>query len=435
VVAVPTTEAERAAARRLIEYIDASPSPYHAVAGASARLTGAGFVPVDLADAFPTGSSGPGRHLVVAEGSLVAWSVPEGAAPHAPIRLVVAHTDSPNLRVKPHPDKGTAGWRQLGVEVYGAALLSTWLDRDLGLSGRVAVACDGRAEVRLVRVDRPLLRVPQLAIHLDRDVNERGLVLNRAQHLAPVWGVGLVEPEDFRRFLAGELELAPGAVRGWDVMAHDLAGGTLLGADESMVSSPRIDNLLSCHAAVDALVDAEPDGTVAAICLFDHEEVGSTSSTGALAALLPSVLERLVLARGGDREALHRALAGGVCVSADGAHATHPNYADRHDPEHQVAVNAGPVLKYNANQRYATHAPSAAVFEAACERVGVPLQRFVVRSDLPCGSTVGPLTAAGLGIATVDVGVAQLAMHSARELCGATDPGLLTRALRSFLTG
>jgi aspartyl aminopeptidase len=425
--------ADLADAVRLCAFIDAAPSPYHAVAEAIGQLHEAGFVAVDERGPFPDAPRG----YVARGGTLVAWLRPEGAPAHLPARLVGAHTDSPNLRVKPHPDTGSAGWRQLAVEVYGGALLNSWLDRDLGLSGRVSVRTPEGPQVRLVRIDRPLLRVPQLAIHLDRGVNE-GLRLDPQQHLRPVWGLGPPTEGAFAELLAGELGVGPGDVLAWEAMLHDLTPSCLLGRDEELISAPRIDNLASCYAAVEALAAAgrgEPGAqpSMSVVCLFDHEEVGSQTATGAAGPVLATVLERVVAAAGGDRDALHRALAGSRCVSADGAHATHPNYPERHEPGHRIAANGGPVLKVNSNARYATDAGSAGWLAVAAEEAGVPLQRFVTRSDLPCGSTIGPVTAAQLGIPTVDVGIPQLSMHSARELCGAHDPGALVALLTAFL--
>jgi aspartyl aminopeptidase len=421
-------------ARDLLTYIAAAPSPYHAVAESRRRLQDAGFTAVALEDAWPTG---PGRHLVARGGALVAWEVPDGAGPTTPFRIVGAHTDSPNLRVKPHPDTGAAGWQQVAVEVYGGALWNSWLDRDLGISGRATVRVDGALEERLFHCDCPLARVPQLAIHLDRDVNGQGLKLNPQQHLTPVWGVGPVERGAFVAQIADDLGVAPGAIVSFDAMFHDLTPGTLLGRRHELVASARLDNLLSCWAGLQALVGlpgtAEAGSpTVRVLCLFDHEEVGSTSATGAGGPLLEHVLERSIAARGGTRDDLLRALPASACASADMAHATHPNYPERHEPGHHVAIDGGPVVKVNANQRYATDAGSAAVLIDACERAGVPFQSFVSRNDQPCGSTIGPMTAARLGIPTADIGVAQLSMHSARELCGAEDPGRLASALAAF---
>jgi aspartyl aminopeptidase len=300
------------------------------------------------------------------------------------------------------------------------------------------VRVDGELEERLFRCDCPLLRIPQLAIHLDRDVNGQGLKLNPQQHLTPVWGVGPVEVGAFAAYVAEEVAVAPGNVVAWDAMVHDITPGALIGRRHELVSTARLDNLLSCWAEVSAIAapagaDRAPDAPVAVVCLFDHEEVGSTSSTGADGALLAQVLERTVNARGGNRDDLLRALAASVCASTDGAHATHPNYPERHEPGHRIAIDGGPVIKVNANQRYATDAGGQGVLIDAAERAGVPHQVFVSRNDQPCGSTIGPLTAARLGIATADVGVAQLSMHSARELCGAEDAERFVRLVGAFL--
>ncbi|CAN5841732.1 M18 family aminopeptidase [soil metagenome] len=419
----------------LLTFVSAAPSPYHAVEEAARRLEAAGFAPLDLAGPWP---ATPGRFFVARDGALVAWSVPDDAGPDRRFRIAAAHTDSPNLRVKPRPDTGGWGWQQLAIEVYGGALWNSWLDRDLGLSGRVALHGDHGPEHRLVRIDEPLLRIPQLAIHLDRDVNSGGLALNPQRHLTPVWGAGPVVEGVFGRFLAERLDVDDRHILAWDLMVHDLTAPTRLGRDRELVASARLDNLLSCWAAIEGLTasPAAPGRTppVSVVCLFDHEEVGSTSATAADGPLLTQVLERSVLARGGGREELLRALAGSACASADMAHATHPNYPERHEPGHHVTIDGGPVLKVNANQRYATDAGSAALVVDACHVAGVPHQVFVGRNDQPCGSTIGPLTAARLGIPTADVGVAQLSMHSARELCGADDPPRLTAALGAFLT-
>jgi aspartyl aminopeptidase len=416
----------------LCSFIDASPSPFHVTETVASRLEVGGFRRLHEVDAWPAAQ---GRYYVVRGGSLVAWSNEgaEGAA--APFRIVGGHTDSPNLRVKQHPDLSRAGWQLVGVEPYGGVLLNSWLDRDLGLSGRVTVRAAGGTRSQLVLVDRPVLRVPQLAIHLDREVGTTGLKLNPQQHLAAVWGVG-TSPEPFVGFLAEELGVEAADVLGWELMTHDLAPSRVVGRDGDLVSAPRMDNQVTCFAGTTALLQevTEPSGTVRVLALFDHEEVGSVSDRGAASPLLETVLERIVLAAGGAREDLHRALAGSVVASGDMAHATHPNYVEKHEPQHQIAVNGGPVLKVHPNLRYATDAPGAAAFVLACEQAGVPLQRYEHRADLPCGSTVGPITAGGLGVTTVDVGAPQLAMHSAREFCGAQDPAMYVASLAAFLS-
>jgi len=420
--------------RRMLDFIDASPSPFHACAQAAERLEASGFAPLSETNPWP---DGPGRHFVRRGGSLVAWATHAGQAAGTPFRIIGAHTDSPNLRVKPHPDAGRAGCRQLAVEVYGGALLNSWLDRDLGLSGRVVVREEGASRERLLLVDRPLFRVPQLAIHLDREISTNGLLLNAQQHLSPLWGLGDVAPGTFAGFVAEQLDVDPGALLGWDLMLHDTSPSTLLGLADELVSAPRLDNLCSSWAGLEALLevsrDEGPAGPIPLVVLFDHEEIESTSDRGAASTLLPAVTERIVLTLGGGRDEHLRALAGSVCCSADMAHATHPNYVDKHEPGHLIALNAGPVLKVNSNVRYATDAQSSAAMVLACEQADVPLQRYAHRSDLPCGSTIGPITAAGMGIPTVDIGAPQLAMHSCRELCGAADPPRYAAAMAAFL--
>ena len=427
---VPSSVPDLDAARRLLAFCDASPSPYHACTTAAATLGDIGFTRLAEDAAWP---GEPGAWYVVRGGSLIAWATAPGHQPHDGFRIVGAHTDSPNLRVKPQPDVVRAGVHQIGVEAYGGVLLNSWLGRDLGLSGRVAVRRNGTgALVRLLRIDRPVCAIPQLAIHLDREVTTKGLIVDAQHHLTPLWALS---EGTFAGFVGKELGVGPDDVLGWDLMLHDLAPGALVGRDDELLGSARLDNLASCWAAIEALAGAAPAGAapIPVVCLFDHEEVGSTSDRGAGSSLLPSVLERSVLARGGTSEAWHRALARSACLSADMAHATHPNYADRHDPEHQVALNGGPVLKVNANVRYATDAPGTALVALAAEQAGVPLQRFAMRSDLPCGSTIGPVTAARLGITTVDVGMPQLAMHSAREHAGSHDPGPYRALMAAFL--
>ncbi|MFG1805511.1 M18 family aminopeptidase [Streptomyces sp. NPDC049040] len=415
----------------LAAFVQAGPSPYHVVATVAARLEKAGFHRVSETDAWDGATGGK---YVLRGGAVVAWYVPRGARPETPFRVVGAHTDSPNLRVKPRPDMGTAGWRQVAVEIYGGPLLNSWLDRDLGLAGRLSLR-DG--STALVNVDRPLLRVAQLAIHLDRGVNDTGLHLDKQRHLQPVWGLGDVHDGDLVDFLAAEAGLDPDDVAGWDLMAHDVQPPAYLGRDRELFASPRLDNLLSVHACTAALIAAAESGDLDAIpvlAAFDHEENGSQSDTGAQGPLLGNVLERSVNARGGGYEDRLRALAGTVCVSSDVGHAVHPNYAEKHDPTHHPRANGGPILKTNVNQRYATDGSGRAVFAAACETAGVPFQHFVSNNAMPCGTTIGPITAARHGITTVDIGVPILSMHSAREMCGADDPAYLAGALSAFLT-
>ncbi len=419
-------------------FISASPSPFHAVQSAVRRLNDAGFVRIDEQAPWPTA---PGRYLIVRDGSVIAYSTAV-SHPQAGFRIIGAHTDSPNLRLRPQPDRTSAGFSQLAVEVYGGALLNSWLDRDLGLSGRVTVETgsgktgSGTLETILIALDEPLLRVPQLAIHLDRSIAAEGLRLNPQQHMTPVWGL---DPDlDIRNFLGKRLNVNAEAILSWELMCHDLTEPRVLGADQSLFAAPRLDNQLSCHAAVTALVaatasDSDSTNTVPLICLFDHEEVGSESASGAAGSMLETVLERIAIAAGLTREQYFSALASSVCFSADGAHATHPNYVERHEPSHHIELGAGPVIKHNESRRYASDAPGVALIVETANACSIPLQHFSSRGDIPCGSTIGPVTAARLGMRTIDLGVAQLSMHSARELCGATDPALFTALLTALL--
>ncbi|MBM9468305.1 M18 family aminopeptidase [Nakamurella leprariae] len=427
---------ERAGLADLAAFLRASPGPFHAVAEAATRLRAEGFTEHRWPRPGAPGDDPlrPGGHWLVRDGALIAWVVPAGATAGAPLRIFAAHTDSPALRIKPHPDTGVAGWRQLGVEVYGGALWNSWLDRDLGLAGRVVLR-DGT--VLPVFVDRPLLRVPQLAIHLDRSVNQ-GLTLDPQRQLTPVWGLGRVAAGDLLEFLAAELGVAAGDIAAHDLITVELSPPALLGRDRELFAAGRLDNLVSVHAGLDALLqlraaDPQPDAPISVLAAFDHEEVGSDTATGAGGPLLGSVLTLLA---GGDQAPGVRAgvFAESRCLSVDVTHAVHPGYLDRYEPEHLCLPNGGPALKVNAVQRYATDAPGAAAWTRACARAGVPSQVFVSRNTVPCGSTVGPILATRLGIRTVDVGIPVLSMHSVRELCGAQDPARLTAAAVAFLS-
>ncbi|OBJ49817.1 M18 family aminopeptidase [Mycobacterium sp. 1423905.2] len=412
---------------RLCEFIDASPSPFHVCATVAARLLDAGYTELAEADRWP---DRPGRYFTVRSGSIVAWNS-ENASSATPFRIIGAHTDSPNLRVKQHPDRVVGGWRVAALEPYGGAWLNSWLDRDLGISGRLSVRDGAGVSDRLVRIDDPILRVPQLAIHLAED--RKSLTLDPQRHVNAVWAVG-DQIRSFVGYVAQRAGVAEGDVLAADLMTHDLTPSTVIGADESMLSAPRLDNQASCYAGLEALLGASANDVVPVLVLFDHEEVGSTSDHGAQSNLLTTVLERIVLSAGGDREDLLRLLPASLLASADMAHATHPNYPERHEPGHWIEVNGGPVLKVHPNLRYATDGRTAAAFELACRQAGVPLQRYEHRADLPCGSTIGPLAAARTGIPTVDVGAPQLAMHSARELMGARDVTSYAAALEAFLS-
>ncbi|MGB8332268.1 MAG: M18 family aminopeptidase [Polyangiales bacterium] len=414
----------------LLEYIDASPSPFHAVAETVTRLEAQGYRPLD--EAAPWSIRAGDKVYVVRGGtSMAAFHVGTAPPADAGFHLVGAHTDSPNLRVKPNPELTRAGYEQLGVEPYGGVLLHTWLDRDLSLAGRVLLQ-DGSA--RLVDFGRELLRIPSLAIHLNRQVNVDGLKLNPQQHMAPIISLSDLGTVDLRTLLAGELgDVGPKEVLAWDLMAYDLQPATRSGVNREFIHAARIDNLASCHAALCALLAATSDvGITRGAVLYDHEEVGSRSAQGAASDFLRSCLQRLC---GDATESYHRAVAKSFLISADMAHGVHPNYADLHEPKHQPTLGGGPVVKVNVGQSYATDGESWARFERWAREADVGTQRFVVRSDLGCGSTIGPITAAELGIRTVDVGNPMLSMHSCREVSAASDVPKMIDVMTRFFHG
>jgi len=411
----------------LIRWLDDSPTPYHCAETARAALEAAGIGAVSSLTDLPRNG------CIVDGGSIHAWRLGDGEVQE--FRLLGAHTDSPNLRLRPHPDLSSAGWAGLGAEIYGGVLLNSWLDRDLGLAGRVVLS---DSSVRLFRSAGPVARIPQLAIHLDREIGDRGLVLDRHQHMRPLWAMeGAV---GFDRWLADLIGVGPGDIRAHEAHLFDWQPARVIGAGGEFLASGRLDNQLSCWAAVRALTDVEvPRGRGVVVSLFDHEEVGSESTTGAAAPFLGSLLR--VMAGDGDRDgAANEARFLDVVrrswsLSMDNAHAVHPNYPERHDTAHGPLVNAGPALKVNGNQRYATSVRGVAKARAVADAAGVPLQTFVSRNNIPCGSTIGPISATSLGIETIDVGAPQLSMHSAREMCGTADPGLLARFAAAFVSG
>jgi len=426
----------------LLAFIDRSPTPYHAVAESVRRLQAAGYQALREDQVWRL-EPGDRRYLVRHEGSLVAFQIGEVSPVIGGFRIIGAHTDSPNLRIKPRPDIEAEGYSQFGVEPYGGALLHTWLDRDLSLAGRVTVR--GAPEPRTLLIDfaRPLLRIPSLAIHLQRELDKEGLKLNPQQHMVPI--AGLAELPKLRDLLASELheqhriEVDSSDVLAFDLMAYDVQPSVVSGLRGEFIHAARLDNLASCHAGLVALIDAGsaplPRYT-RVVVLYDHEEVGSRSAQGAASPLLASTLERSICGfENGEPQGLSRALSGSTLVSVDMAHAVHPNYGDRHEPQHRPVIGRGPVIKTNANQSYASDAQTAGIFAQLCNALGIEPQHFVSRSDLGCGSTIGPISAARVGIRTVDVGNPMLSMHSCREMAGTADVEPMIAVLRSFLGG
>jgi aspartyl aminopeptidase len=420
-------------------FIEASPSSYHAVGEAARRLDAAGFTRLneaddwgDAASAGGAAHSGAGRHYVLRDGAIIAWLRPEAATATTPFRILGSHTDSPAFKLKPKPTITNRGWLQAGVEVYGGPLLNSWLDRELELAGRL-VTRDGVEH--LVRTG-PYLRIPQLAIHLDREVNS-GLTLDKQRHLTPVYGTG--HAGDLVAHLGSLVGVAAWDVAGYDLLTADTQPPARFGEGGQLFAAGRMDNLSSVYAGLRALLtEAERDGDaehISVLAAFDHEELGSESRSGASGPLLDDVLTRIGAGLGATTSDRLRAYAASWCLSADAGHAIHPNYPERHDPVNTPIAGGGPLLKINANQRYATDAAGAALWARACHEAGVSYQEFVSNNAVPCGSTIGPLTATRLGIRTVDVGVPLLSMHSARELCHVNDPVALSAAVGAFFAG
>lgn len=430
----PSNDA-RTCALDLIDFITASPTPAHCVLESVVRLGAHGFTELCERE---TWKLEPGAsHYVIRDGSLIAFRVGSEPAPSAGFRLIGAHTDSPNLRVKPNADVRSHGYMQLGVETYGGLLSYTWLDRDLGLAGRVMTRKDNKLTDHLVRIDRPILRVPSLAIHLNRKIRTEGLKLNAQKHLPPLLGLcnGDNEASALKDLLGKEIGVDARDILSWDLSLMDTTAPILGGLNEEFIFAPRMDNQAMCHAALCALLSAEVSGSTQVICLYDHEEVGSRSASGAAGALVEDVLRRLaeISGPGSEPGGLTRAAAGSIQISADMAHGVHPNYSDRHDPQHMPHLNKGPVIKINTEQRYATDAYTAGVFELLCLELDIPFQKFINRTDLSCGSTIGPISASRLGVRTVDVGNPMLSMHSIREQGGRDDPARMVAVMTSFL--
>ncbi len=430
-------------AEDLADFVAASPSSYHAAAEVARRLEAAGFERLREEDAWEIRAGG--RYVVVRDGAAIAWTVPADATATTPAHILGAHTDSPGFKLKPQPTTGAKGWLQAAVEVYGGPLLNSWLDRELRLAGRLALA-DGS----VVLADTgALLRLPQLAIHLDREANT-GLALDKQFQTQPVWGLGDPTQADILAELAASAGVDAADIRGYDVVVADAARGAVFGKDGAFFASGRLDDLASVHAGLVALEahgasagsgtpksgSATPNGRpIAVLAAFDHEELGSESRSGAAGPFLEDVLERVYADLGADPSQRRQAYASSWCLSSDVGHSVHPNYLHKHDPVVQPLLGSGPILKINANQRYATDAVGSAAWRGWCESAGVSTQEFVSNNNVPCGSTIGPITATRLGIRTVDVGIPILSMHSARELAGVSDLHDLSLVAGAFFAG
>ncbi|WP_394753805.1 M18 family aminopeptidase [Crenothrix sp.] len=424
--------------QQLLDFIDASPSPWHVVARIETELAQHQFKKLYETDTWTLQPGG--RYYVVRDDSSIIVFV-QGQQPvqDSGFKIIGAHTDSPGFRIKPNAANCIDGLLRLSVEIYGGPILATFTDRDLSLAGRISYKnAQGDVDRVLVCFDKPLLRLPNLAIHMNRGVNEDGLKLHKQLELPLLLSTLTTEqlPQTyFAELLQQQSGIDAKQMLAFDLAVYDTQKGSFWGAENEFYADSQLDNLASCHAALQALLDEtvmQSDATL--VCaLFDHEEIGSESTKGANGSFLPDVLQRIALATDTQGQDYHRALAKSFMVSADMAHAYQPNFPNAYDPDHKVMVNKGPVIKVNANHRYSSESISEAMFADWCGQVDVPYQRYSHRSDLPCGSTIGPITSAKLGIRTVDVGCPMWAMHSIRESAGVLDHAAMIKVMRQFL--
>lgn len=425
--------------QNLLDFIDASPSPWHVVKTIEAQLAAQTPAWQRLDETAKWTLQPGGRYYVVRDDSSIVLFV-QGQQPLAEtgFKIIGAHTDSPGLRIKPNAASSADGLVRLGVEVYGGPILATFTDRDLSLAGRIAYKNDqDEIASMLVKFDQPLLRLPNLAIHMNRTVNEEGLKLQKQTELPLILAASTEEqlpPAYFSALLQQQTGIAATRILSWDLAVYDTQKGAFWGKECEFYADSQLDNLASCHAALQALLDnANLQSDATRICaLFDHEEIGSQSNKGANGSFLPDVLGRIASATSTNSEDYARALAKTFLISADMAHAYQPNFPNAYDPGHRVLVNKGPVIKINANHNYSSESVSAAMFADWCEQAGVPYQKYSHRCDMPCGSTIGPITSAKLGIRSIDVGSPMWAMHSIRESAGVLDHDYIIRVMKRF---
>jgi aspartyl aminopeptidase len=413
--------------QQLVRFLNASPTPFHAVQQMTVRLEQAGFKCLQESESWDLQAKG--RYYVTRNGSsIIAFSLGSEATT-AGIRMIGAHTDSPCLKVKPNPVIIHSGYLQLGVEVYGGVLMNPWFDRDLSLAGRLTFRdTDGVIRNGLINFERPIATIPSLAIHLDREANSNRSI-NAQKDLPPVL-MRTTEKLSFEHLLLRQAQQQLSGVEeilSYELSFYDTQPASVLGVEDEFIASARLDNLLSCYVGLDSIISASGDSTCLLVC-NDHEEVGSTSAAGAQGPFLRSTLQRIC----NRPEELHRCLSRSMLFSIDNAHGIHPSYPEKHDNNHGPLINKGPVIKVNANQRYASNSETVAFFKHICKQAEIPCQSFVTRSDMACGSTIGPITAAELGVRTLDVGVPTFAMHSIRELCGSDDPEHMAKVCRVF---
>lgn len=428
------TPQTRALAQDLLNFIDASPSPWHVVETAKQQLLAQGFSSLSEADPWQL-KAGAKYFVTRNDASIIAFILGSEDLVESGFRIVGAHTDSPGLRLKPQAAFGGDGLVRIGVEVYGGPILATFTDRDLSIAGRVMVRTASGHETKLIKFEDTLMRLPNLAIHMNREVNDKGLKLDKQKELPLIFGEsasGFEADQQFLAHIAKALKVEVHHILSFELNVFDTQKGAFWGAEQAYIANSQLDNLASCHAALTAMLASHNSATTNICALFDHEEVGSESASGASGSFLNDTISRIAIATGLNAEDKQRALAQSFFVSADMAHAYHPNHPGAYEPCHHVMVNHGPVIKTNANQRYSTNADTAARFMTLCEKANVPFQQYAHRTDLGCGSTIGPIVAAQLGIASVDVGAPMWAMHSVRESAGVLDHSYMVAVLSAL---
>jgi len=428
------TPQTRALAQDLLNFIDASPSPWHVVETAKQQLLAQGFSSLSEADPWQL-KAGAKYFVTRNDASIIAFTLGSEDLVESGFRIVGAHTDSPGLRLKPQAAFGGDGLVRIGVEVYGGPILATFTDRDLSIAGRVMVRTASGHETKLIKFEDALMRLPNLAIHMNREVNDKGLKLDKQKELPLIFGEsasGFEADQQFLAHIAKALKVEVHHILSFELNVFDTQKGAFWGAEQAYIANSQLDNLASCHAALTAMLASHNSATTNICALFDHEEVGSESASGASGSFLNDTISRIAIATGLNAEDKQRAFAQSFFVSADMAHAYHPNHPGAYEPCHHVMVNHGPVIKTNANQRYSTNADTAARFMTLCEKANVPFQQYAHRTDLGCGSTIGPIVAAQLGIASVDVGAPMWAMHSVRESAGVLDHSYMLAVLSAL---
>lgn len=427
---------ERELALELMDFIYNSPSAFHAVETIKNELSKENYI--ELSEGEKWNLEHNKNYYVTRNGSaLIAFKTGSKLPQDAGFKLVGAHTDSPSFRIKPNPEIISEGvYVKLNTEVYGGPILSTWMDRPLGIAGRVTLKSDNILfpESKLINIAKPIVIIPNLAIHMNREVN-KGVELNKQKDTLPLIALineSLEENNYLIKLLAEELKVEVKEIIDFDLFLYEYEKGCFVGLNEEFISSSRLDDLSMVHAGIKALLNSKNVEATNVMVCFDNEEIGSSTKQGADSELLSKILERIVLSFGGNREDYFRALSKSFMISADLAHAVHSNRGEKHDPINRPLINKGPVIKISANHKYTSDSDSSSVYELICKKAGVPVQKFVNRSDMVGGSTIGPISSTHLDIRCVDMGSPIFAMHSIRELGGVKDHYYVIKSFEEF---